>query len=210
MSRTKQRALIPRKRQERGARRVEAIVGAAAGLFALRGFDGTSMNSIAKESGLTIGSLYQYFPSRDAIVDAVAEWYLRTLRAQKAEFAALRPATVREMLRNAIVGQFDFYARYAGVKAFLDADPSRAASIRAVQREVAIFVPVFAQFYPAVADEELARVAFICSTIVRGSAVPLSTPDHAPDREMLVDEIVCACAAYVIARLGEPRESPGA
>lgn len=72
MSSEKRRAFVPRKRQERGARRVDDIVAAAAKLFGERGFEGTSMNAIAKAAGITIGSIYQYFPSRDAILDAVA------------------------------------------------------------------------------------------------------------------------------------------
>ena len=140
MSSTRQRALIPRKRQRRGARRVETIVAAAAVLFGARGFDGTSMNAIAKASDLTIGSLYQYFPSRDAIIDAVAEQYLRTWRAYKAEFIErVASATLHEYFRIGVTGMFDLFSRYEGVKAFLDADPQRAPSVRAVQQEVAPF-----------------------------------------------------------------------
>jgi AcrR family transcriptional regulator len=119
------RSFIPRKRQERGARRVEAIVAAAAALFAERGFDGTSMNAIAKASGLTIGSLYQYFPNRDAIVDAVAELYLTAWRAEKDEALALVPAdtSLHDFISRGVRSLFDFHTTYAGVKAFLDADP---------------------------------------------------------------------------------------
>jgi AcrR family transcriptional regulator len=210
MSSNPQRALIPRKRQERGARRLEAIVAAAAGLFATRGFDGTSMNAIAKESGLTIGSLYQYFPSRDAIIDAVAEQYLRTWREQKAEFVVrVASATLAEYFRAGVTGMFDLFSRYEGVKAFLDADPRRAPSVRAVQDEVAPFVPLLARYFPDAAYEDLARATFIASSMARGAALILATVDHAAERESFIEEIVFACSAYVTARFGEPRRPAG-
>jgi AcrR family transcriptional regulator len=206
MSSTLPRALIPRKRQERGARRVESIVACAAALFASHGFDGTSMNAIAKESGLTIGSLYQYFPSRDAIIDAVAEQYLRTWRDQKAEFVVrVASATLLEYFRVGVTGMFDLFSRYEGVKAFLDADPRRAPSVRAVQDEVSQFVPLLARYFPDAAYEDLARTTFIASSMARGAAVMLATTDRAAEREAFIDEIVFACFGYVTARFGEPR-----
>jgi AcrR family transcriptional regulator len=210
MSSNAQRALIPRKRQERGARRVEAIVAAAAALFATHGFDGTSMNAIAKDSGLTIGSLYQYFPSRDAIIDAVAEQYLRTWREQKAEFVVrVASATLPEYFRVGVTGMFDVFSRYEGIKAFLDADPRRAPSVRAVQDEVAPFVPLLARYFPDAAYEDLARATFIASSMARGAAVILATVDHAAKRETFIEEIVFACSSYVTARFGEPRWPAG-
>jgi AcrR family transcriptional regulator len=206
MSSTLPRALIPRKRQERGRRRVKSIVACAAALFAAHGFDGTSMNAIAKDAGLTIGSLYQYFPSRDAIIDAVAEEYLRTWREQKVEFVVrVASATLLEYFREGVTGMFDLFGRYEGVKAFLDADPQRAPSVRAVQEEVAPFVPLLARYYPDAAYEDIARTTFIASSMARGAAAMLATSERAAEREPFIEEIVFACYGYVTARFGEPR-----
>jgi AcrR family transcriptional regulator len=46
------------------------LVEAARGLFARRGAD-TSMDEIARDAGVGIGTLYRHFPTRDAIVEAV-------------------------------------------------------------------------------------------------------------------------------------------
>jgi AcrR family transcriptional regulator len=205
MSRIVSRALIPRKRQERGTRRVESIVASAGTLFASHGFDGTSMNAIARDAGLTIGSLYQYFPSRDAIIDAVAERYLRTWREQKAEFVVrVASATLHEYFREGVIGMFDLFSRYEGVKAFLDADPKRAPSVRAVQEAVAPDA-LLTHYYPGATPEDLARTTFMVWSLARGAALALATRDHAGERESFIDEIVFACVSYVKARFGEPR-----
>jgi AcrR family transcriptional regulator len=209
MSRGERRVFVPRKRQERGARRYEEIVAAAAALFAQRGFDGTSMNAIAKAAGLKIGSLYQYFPSRDAIVDAVAEAYLAAWRAEKDEALELiQNFSLHEFVRSGVLSLFDFHTQHAGVKAFLDADPQRAASIRTIHEEVAVFAPVFARYYPDRTYEELARVVFVVSAIIRGSAAALPAADALDKRAEFVDDITLAAEQYIRARLGTPVEPP--
>lgn len=67
--------LKPRKspRQRRSAETVEAILGAAAQVFSDRGYAGTTTNHIAKRAGVSIGSLYQYFPNKDAILVALVQ-----------------------------------------------------------------------------------------------------------------------------------------
>ena len=65
----------PRKvpRQERSRRTMERILDAATRVLAERGYDGASTNRIAAAAGLSNGSLYQYFPNKDAIVVAVLD-----------------------------------------------------------------------------------------------------------------------------------------
>lgn len=65
--------LTPRKspKQERAARTVEAILESAAHILETRGFDGYNTNAIAARAGASIGSVYQYFASKDAITAAL-------------------------------------------------------------------------------------------------------------------------------------------
>ncbi|MFL4474262.1 TetR/AcrR family transcriptional regulator [Paeniglutamicibacter sp. MACA_103] len=46
----------------------QLLLDTAMGLFATKGFTGTTMRSIATESGLSLGNAYYYFESKDAIV----------------------------------------------------------------------------------------------------------------------------------------------
>ncbi|MGH7805333.1 MAG: TetR/AcrR family transcriptional regulator, partial [Candidatus Binatia bacterium] len=71
--------LAPRKapRQERAKANVEAIVDAAAHLLRERGWAALTTNHIAARAGVSIGTLYQFFPGKEAVVAALAE---RTIR----------------------------------------------------------------------------------------------------------------------------------
>ncbi|MDP9842963.1 TetR/AcrR family transcriptional regulator [Streptosporangium lutulentum] len=79
--------LTPRKhpRQQRSRETVEAILQAAAQLFQRYGYADTTTNKIAERAGVSIGSLYQYFPNKDALLVALAEHHL----SQAAEQVAL-------------------------------------------------------------------------------------------------------------------------
>ena len=66
----------PRSRLLRNARllrRADAIVDAAANVFAERGYHGTSTQAIADVLGLRQASLYYYFPSKEAALELVCE-----------------------------------------------------------------------------------------------------------------------------------------
>jgi AcrR family transcriptional regulator len=54
------------------SRRRQEIVNAATACFIANGFHQTSMVNISEAAGLSMGLLYRYFPSKTAIIDAVA------------------------------------------------------------------------------------------------------------------------------------------
>jgi AcrR family transcriptional regulator len=58
--------------QARSRRRFDAILDAAAALFGERGFDAASMEAIAASAGTSIGSVYQFFPDKLAVFEALA------------------------------------------------------------------------------------------------------------------------------------------
>ncbi|MGH8530333.1 MAG: TetR/AcrR family transcriptional regulator [Nevskiales bacterium] len=87
--------LKPRKapRQNRAQETVEAILQATAQLLDEVGYASLSTNHVAQKAGVSIGSLYQYFPNKEAICAALAERhyqrhaqrYLQRLREVAAE-----------------------------------------------------------------------------------------------------------------------------
>lgn len=65
--------LRPRKvdQQTRSVETRQRILDAAKAEFAERGYDGCTTNHIAQHAGMSIGSLYQYYPNKDAILAAL-------------------------------------------------------------------------------------------------------------------------------------------
>ena len=56
-----------RPRQERSRATVEAILEAGAQVLVEVGYDRASTNRIAKRAGVSVGTLYQYFPNKEAL-----------------------------------------------------------------------------------------------------------------------------------------------
>ncbi|MGW0854347.1 TetR family transcriptional regulator [Streptomyces sp. NPDC002690] len=57
----------PRRRQARGEARIAQLLSAAADVFRTQGYTAASTNAIAREAGVSPGTLYQFFPNKEAI-----------------------------------------------------------------------------------------------------------------------------------------------
>ena len=62
--------------QERSRRTVERILDAAARIFHEQGYAGATTNDIADEADVSVGSLYQYFPNKDALLVALTKRHI--------------------------------------------------------------------------------------------------------------------------------------
>jgi AcrR family transcriptional regulator len=61
---------------------VERIVAAGRAVLIERGFDGATTNRIAEAAGISPGSLYQYFPDKEAIIAEVVDRYADQIAAR--------------------------------------------------------------------------------------------------------------------------------
>lgn len=78
--------------QSRGQKRVEEILDAAEAVIAEQGLDAATTNAIAERAGASVGSLYHFFPSKDAIVQALALRFAALVEALNAK--AMPPSAV--------------------------------------------------------------------------------------------------------------------
>ena len=109
--------LEPRKHPDhpRSRATVAQIVEGAARILEERGFEGYNTNAIAKRAGVSVGSVYQYFPDKDAITAAVirreTDLLLDDARGVKTTTSAhdglihLIEATIRHQLRRPVLAR---------------------------------------------------------------------------------------------------------
>jgi AcrR family transcriptional regulator len=91
---------LPRKspRQARSRATVETILEAAARVLVKDGLEHTTTNRVAEAAGVSVGSLYQYFPSKDALVAALLTRHVDSMRGmllselERVRGLPLRPA----------------------------------------------------------------------------------------------------------------------
>ncbi len=153
--------------QARARTTVEVILRACAQVLAADGYARTSTNRVAAVAGVSVGSIYQYFPNKDALVLAVAEEHSRSLTellvATAMEYRerpiaegarhfvrgmiaahALDPALHRALVQQLLhLGLDQFKATQAHVRGLITAWLSaRAHEVRVQNPDVAAFVLV--------------------------------------------------------------------
>lgn len=70
----------PRRRQARGEARIAQLLRAAASVFCTSGYTASSTNAIAREAGVSPGTLYQFFPNKEAIAVELGDQLLNRWR----------------------------------------------------------------------------------------------------------------------------------
>ncbi len=121
-------------------KRHEAILKAAAGLYARKGFPGSSVAELAKACSTSKSLIYHYFPSKDDILYAVMADHLDAL-TQAAETARASGGSAEDRLRALTIA---FMRLYAGAqnhhKVLLNEldrlPPARRADVVARQRRI--------------------------------------------------------------------------
>ncbi|HXO97138.1 MAG TPA: helix-turn-helix domain-containing protein [Chthoniobacterales bacterium] len=79
--------------QERGERRVAGLLEAAAAIFSEVGYEAATMRDIAERAGASIGSLYQFFPNKEVVAQAIKTRYCQELKEVWANLVAVSAKT---------------------------------------------------------------------------------------------------------------------
>jgi AcrR family transcriptional regulator len=96
--------------QQRGKQRVEKILLAAAEVFAEAGFAAATIQQIADRANTAVGSIYQFFPDKLAIFNALLEEHMRLTESIEADFFA---QDINFPLAQGISEYIDAYAIYS-------------------------------------------------------------------------------------------------
>lgn len=93
--------------QKRSRERVERMLAVASALIAEKGSDALRMGEVAEKAGVSIGSLYQFFPDKSAIIRALADRYQKESETCISE--ALAEVRDRKGLEKAFSELVDIY-----------------------------------------------------------------------------------------------------
>jgi AcrR family transcriptional regulator len=175
--------------QRRSRLTVEALLGATARILIKDGYDRASTNRIAEAAGVSIGSLYQYFPSKEALVAAVIDRHtqgmMQVLREALVK-VGMRP--IQEAARELVRVMIDAHRVNPRLhRVLMEQVPrvGRLDNIQAVDREAYTMVQAYLEAHRddlGIPDAEMA--AFVCVTTVE--ALTYAAVVHR--REVLSDE----------------------
>src|SRR4051812_42756579 len=99
-------------KQARSRSIVESIVEATSHVLHLRDYESASTNQVAEKAGVSVGSLYQYFPNKDSILDLLASRVVdRRIKEFERNFAAASTLPPSQMLDRIVDFICDEYFR---------------------------------------------------------------------------------------------------
>ena len=95
-------AVLPKR--QRGKQRVAELLAAGAAVFAEKGYAAATMTEIAARAEAPIGSLYQFFPSKEALADTLVQSYVALLTADLESLEAQAPSLSTAALVEGLFG----------------------------------------------------------------------------------------------------------
>jgi AcrR family transcriptional regulator len=193
-------------KRARGKQRVAELLQAAAAVFAEKGFEGATMTEIAARAGAPIGSLYQFFPAKEALADTLLQEYAALLAADLQQLEARAAGISTTTLVEELFGLLRAHPVERAVmmplaEARMD-EPTRRATFRQmVRRHVAAILRAFSPGLPATTAADMA----VLLLQLMKAASALIDEEDLPGRTARVRELAALGAQYVDQRLENRR-----
>lgn len=156
--------------QERGARRVEAILDAAAELIEEVGVEGVTVQLLADRAATSKGSLYHFFPDVPSVLRALAARHMEEIDAivvgimtdSSLDWRAMAP---REVIAT-LLAPLDYLEKNCDLLALIRAPGILPVETRAMEPMVRFVEGILSERYPAMArDRRAARAATLVAVI---------------------------------------------
>jgi AcrR family transcriptional regulator len=185
-------------KQERGKQRVAELLRAATTVFAEKGYDAATMTEIAARANAPIGSLYQFFPEKEALADTLVQNYAALLAANLEALEARASRVNTRTLVEDLFGLLRAHPRERAaalpiIEARMDV-PTRRATFRPMLRgHVAAVLLAHVPGSP----EKAARAMAVVVLQLMKAASALSDEQDFPGRKTALSELQALAVQYV-------------
>jgi AcrR family transcriptional regulator len=181
------------------------VLAAAAQVFEARGYAAGTTNRIAERAGVSIGTLYQYFPSKEALAVALLERHLAEGMRRLHEWvgqAVAEPCNLRGTLRRIVEGMITLHDEHPRLQHILLEEtplpPRVHEALLASEREAAKIVAGLLRLYPEVRHPRLAHAAVMAVQTVESLTHRFAAhPGQGLPREAFAVELVAMLEAYL-------------
>ena len=187
--------------QQRAGQRIEQLLEAAASVMAEVGYEAATMTTIAERAGTSIGTVYVYFPDKQAIVRALNNRYGEAIEEAFAKVEEDAESLGAQELAHRFVDMTTaFVADHPAYFTLADAPINTRRDLRARERLRSRIAAVLRSKQRELSEEASYSVAEVCVQIIK-SMNPLYASASASVRRTLVSEYKLALGAYMKERL---------
>ena len=193
-------ARIPKR--ARGKQRVAALLEAAAAVFAEKGYEAATMTEIAARARAPIGSLYQFFPAKEALADLLVQNYVALLAGDLQELEAKVAEIDNQTLVERLFGLLRSHpqeraAAQSLAEARMDERTRRTTFRHMLRKHIAAILRARAPSLPA----ETARDMAVVLLQMMKAASALSDEDGLPGRAAGMRDLQTLAVQYLEQRL---------
>lgn len=184
--------------RKRGHERVAALLNAAASCFVEKGYDAVTLTEIAARAGASIGSLYQFFPSREALVQALLAEYTEALYARLATLVAQAGTWDIDQLGTQLIGFLVLFRRRYPAFAVLAESASLPASHGTTIRKRlrAELQAILRQKSPSMPLVTLQAATIVVQQLMK-AALAINAEPGLPDRKNALAQLERALQLYL-------------
>lgn len=202
-------------RQSRSRALVDAIFEATLRVLPKVGNDHLTTSKVAEAAGVSVGSLYQYFPSKDALVAAVIDMAMRACNAEiekKIDEIGSEHQTVDASVNAMIDFMMELFLAERGRVAEIYKRAPELGKIKSLlslrRHSVDRMATKFEELEPGLTREEYERVAYICANAVMG-VIHTALYDEGPGypRDVVGAELKIMLSAYLRERIQAARST---
>jgi AcrR family transcriptional regulator len=199
-----------RKRNARGERRVASLLDAAGRVFAERGFHAATTNAIAAEGKVSPATLYQFFPDKEAIADALVARYATDLAKEErvAEIQKLASAPLEEAIRQVTGVVIEFHRKHPAFRTLYAEAPLSKGTVEQKRLLVQTFIDnvskVLSIKNPTFDRQDALWSAEIVHTALIGF-LPALAGRKTSDRSRMIDALNQMLARYLEPVLKPPK-----
>ena len=155
-------------RQSRGWRRVDALLDAAASEISAVGYQSATMSAIAARAGAPIGSLYQFYPSKLAIAQALRARYAEQFEQLWAPLVdEARHLTLEELANRLVDSTIFFIKSHPAFLALIDVSPSAEVSIAVREKFQQLVAGFLIAHKPRMSHTKALRLATVILHMVK-------------------------------------------
>ena len=193
-------SIAPRRipQQKRGERRVNSFLRAAASVIAEMGYERATMKAIAERSHSSVGSLYQFFPNKLSLAEALRNQYIKDIEQSWIMLGRQAAAMSAEDLTCSLVElQIEIMKNHPVLFTLLDVPPISHARRELIRTRIA---EVLMSHQPRMSRATALRIASVVQQVSKG-LLRLYAQADAKEGIAIIEEFKSVLTGYLVPKL---------
>lgn len=186
----KTKIIVKAPTQERSRQTVATILDACSRLLVSEGFYSITTDKIAKEAGVSIGSLYQFFGNKESVVQAVVKNLMEEdKRIMSEKMRAISPLPPEQRVKAMIELSFEICRRNYELRAKLTTIQYYVAEAAYVSEFIRFFQEVVRYNLPQVPGKDMDKVSYVLVNAFIGlvNTMAIDNPNYINDASVLTE-----------------------